>query len=162
MSRIFNSDHWQEGSGFPEPDPQGVDEARAAIRDDHILSAEFIVNAGQGSQMETTEDCGDYEIVITEIQSHWLSFVVYEVLGREADGKLVYNRENYRSSPDPVNDRKKAQKFMEGSIKWDGCANFTVEDQPLHFCGLADAEAFGKILPTIYRLASELFANWEG
>lgn len=112
---------------------------------------------------EITQDIGEnYEIVVTELTSHVLPFVVYGVLGRGADGKRVYNREGYTSSPDPVEDRAKAQKFIDGSLKWDGCINFTVEDQPLHFCSRSDVEEFNKILPTVYDLAAKHITSWEG
>jgi hypothetical protein len=128
---------------------------------DGLLAAEYVPTDTR-SQKTVIEDVDEYEIVVTKIQSHCLYFEVYKVIGSEASGKRVYNREGYQSSPDPVNDRDNAQKFIDGSIKWDGCANFTIEDEPIHFCGPDDAESFGKILPTIYRLGSDLIPSWEG
>jgi hypothetical protein len=111
---------------------------------------------------EIIRDVGDYEIVIHERDSHWLGFKVYSVLGKTENGARVYNREGYRSSPDPVEDRNAAQVTLSGSIKWDGCSDITINDEPLHFCGRDDMEEFAALLSAIYDLAAELIPSYEG
>lgn len=170
MNGFYIDDRWLDGEGFLGPPPDEdfgdtwitISAMVGRTIEDGVLDAEVIGDDEPQPLARRIEDVDDYEIVVTDIQSHCLYFVVYKVIGREASGKRVYNREGYQSSPDPVNDRDKAQRFIDGSIKWDGCANFTLEDEPVHFCGPHDAESFGKILPTIYRLASELIPSWEG
>lgn len=73
---------------------------------------------------------GKYEIVVTEKKSHWLGFKVYHVLARSENGTRIYNRDGYKSSPDPVEDRNAAQVAVSGSIKWDGCSDITIDDEP--------------------------------
>lgn len=109
-----------------------------------------------------TRDSGKYEVVITEVLSHWLAFRVYEVLGTTDDGERVYNRAGYLSSPDPANSRDGAQVFLSGSIKWDGCADISMDDQPLHFCQRSHAEELGTLLTFLYDLADELVPSFEG
>jgi len=111
---------------------------------------------------EVIREVGDYEIVLTEKRSHWLGFKVYKVLGKTESGVKMYNREGYESSPDPVEDRNAAQVFISGSIKWDGCSDMTIEDEPLHFCGRDDAQEFAALLTAIYDLAAELIPSYEG
>lgn len=113
-------------------------------------------------ETEIIRDVGDYEIVITQKPSHWLGFNVYRVIGRLENGTRVYNRDGYKSSPDPVEDRAEAQVFMSGSIKWDGCSDITIDDEPLHFCGRSSMEEFTALLPAIYDLAAELIPSYEG
>lgn len=96
---------------------------------------------------ELIRDVGDYEIVVTERRSHWLG---------------MYNRDGYQSSPDPVEDRNAAQVALSGSIKWDGCSDVSIDDEPLHFCGRSDMEKFGRLLAAIYDLASEFIPSYEG
>jgi hypothetical protein len=105
---------------------------------------------------------GNYEIVVTEKSGHWLGFKVYRVLGRTEGGTRMYNRDGYKSSPDPVELRSEAQVFLSGSIKWDGCADISVEDDPLHFCGRSDMEEFIAVLSAIYDLAAELIPAYDG
>ena len=113
-------------------------------------------------ETEIIRDSGDYEIVVTEQRSHWLSFNVYKVLGKTESGVRVYNRDGYKSSPDPVEDRAAAQVAVSGSIKWDGCSDITIDDEPLHFCGRGNAEEFAALLSAIYDMASELIPSYEG
>lgn len=107
-------------------------------------------------------EVGDYEIVVTEKQSHWIGFNVYRVIGKTESGVRVYNRDGYQSSPDPVEDRAAAQVAISGSIKWDGCSDLTIEDEPLHFCGRSNMEEFAALLSAIYDLAAELIPSYEG
>lgn len=111
---------------------------------------------------EIIRDVGDYEIVVTEKRSHWIGFNVYRVLGKTASGVRMYNRDGYKTSPDPVEDRAAAQVALSGSIKWDGCSDITIDDEPLHFCGRGDAEEFAQLLTAIYNLAAELIPSYEG
>jgi hypothetical protein len=105
---------------------------------------------------------GRYEIVVIERASHFLSFVVYNIIGRTEDGTRVYNRDGYESSPDPVEHRSLAQAVLSGSVKWDGCSDITIDDDPLHFCGRSDMEEFTTLLLAIYDLAAELIPHYEG
>lgn len=115
-----------------------------------IASAEFI------------RDVGNYEIVVTEQHSHWIGFNIYRVLGKTESGLRMYNRDGYQSSPDPAEDRAAAQVAMSGSIKWDGCSDISIDDEPLHFCGRSDMQEFTSLLSAIYGLAAELIPSYEG
>lgn len=117
------------------------------------------------TETEIVRDVGNdgrYEIVVTERASHFLSFKVYCVIGRTEAGIRIYNRDGYKSSPDPVEHRSLAQVVLSGSIKWDGCSDITIDDEPLHFCGRSDMEEFAGLLSAIYDLAVELIPSYEG
>jgi len=114
------------------------------------------------AEPQIVRDVGDYEIVVTEQRSHWLGFKVYKVLGKDENGTRAYNREGYTSSPDFVDDRAAAQVMLSGSIKWDGCSDITIDDEPLHFCGRSDMQEFADLLLAIYGVASDLIPSYEG
>lgn len=122
---------------------------------------ESVIALGPAKIQKITRDVGDYEIVVTERRSHWIGFKVYRVIGKTESGVRIYNRDGYESSPDPVEDRSAAQVMLSGSIKWDGCSDLTIEDEPLHFCGRSDMEEFAKVLSAIYDLAAELIPSYE-
>lgn len=128
------------------------------------MTTRYLGVTENGSQYRVTEavHAGDYEIVVTEQHSHWLGFKIYRVLGKTENGALMYNRDGYKSSPDPVEDRAAAQVAMSGSIKWDGCLNINIDDDPLHFCGRTDVEEFAALLSAIYDLAADLIPSYEG
>lgn len=119
-------------------------------------------NGNQYRVAEIVRDVGNYEIIVTERRSHWIDFKVYRVLGKTEDGTRMYNRDGYQSSPDPVEDRALAQVALSGSIKWDGCSDITIDDEPLHFCGRVDVVEFAALLSAIYDLAAELIPSYEG
>lgn len=114
------------------------------------------------TEVEIVRDVGDYEIVITERHSHWIGFKAYRVLGKTESGARIYNRDDYKSSPDPIEDRNAAQVMLSGTIKWDGCSDVTIDDEPLHFCGRSNMEEFTALLSAIYDLAAELIPSYEG
>ena len=129
------------------------------------MSVKYLGSTENGTEYrvkETTRDVGDYEIVVSEHRSHWLGLKVYKVLGKTENGVRMYNRDGYKSSPDPVEDRDTAQVAISGSIKWDGCSDITIDDEPLHFCARADAQEFASVLSAIYDLAAELIPSYEG
>lgn len=129
------------------------------------MSTQYLGSTDSGNQYsvdELTRDAGAYEIVVTEKRSHWVGFKVYRVLGKTENGARVYNRDGYTSSPDPVEDRAAAQVAISGSIKWDGCSDITIDDEPLHFCGRSNMEEFAAVLSAIYDLAAELIPSYEG
>lgn len=122
---------------------------------------ESVIEIGSATLLPV-RDVGDYEIVVTERRSHWIGFKVYRVLGKTESGVRVYNRDGYKTSPDPVNDRAAAQVAMSGSIKWDGCCDLNIDDEPLHFCGRSDVEEYAALLAAIYDLAEALIPSYEG
>lgn len=129
------------------------------------MSVRYLGMTENGTQYlagEIIRDVGDYEILVTEKRSHSISFNVYRVIGETESGVRIYNRHGYESSLDPVEDRSAAQVMLSGSIKWDGCSDLTIEDEPLHFCGRSDIEEVAKVLSAIYDLAAELIPSYEG
>lgn len=51
-----------------------------------------------------------------------------------------------------------AELFIEGSIKWDGCSNWTLNPEPnhmQHFCGREGLEKFGQLLLRLWDLAAD-------
>lgn len=99
-----------------------------------------------------------------------LSFRVYEIAGSEFDGtwlcKRLYNRNNWRSLPDPVDDLAEAEVFCEGWVKWDGCINYKLThagDSYAHACGRKDASKLGRMMDHLYDLAAErMGSRWMG
>jgi len=52
-----------------------------------------------------------------------------------------------------------SERFLHGSIKWDGCSNwhFDIQDDcMIHFCSAQDAAAIGVLFSELYRIADEL------
>jgi hypothetical protein len=94
-----------------------------------------------------------YYCVAWAPEDHFIDFRVYTLLGKDADGLPVFQ------------DAEKAEVFLSGFIKWDGCANVYFDGQDdvmLHFCGKGEAMNVGLLLGRVYDLAAKLIPNWDG
>jgi hypothetical protein len=87
---------------------------------------------------------------------HCCDFEVFEILSSEPT--TLWNLPS-GTRPDPTDELSKAERFLHGSIKWDGCSNwhFDIQDDcMIHFCSAQDAAAIGVLLNELYRIADEL------
>lgn len=74
------------------------------------------------------------------------------------DGPNLYQRAGAIMSPDTVEDFDRAETYVSGSIKWDGCVNFTFDAQDecmLHACSREDLLNLGVLLARVHDLAGE-------
>lgn len=99
------------------------------------------------------------------------SLAISYVVDRMPVGRLLeptyskvsrYPSKTLTRSTRPVEDRGAAQVMLSGSIKWDGCSDITIDDEPLHFCSRSGMEEFASLLSAIYDLAAELIPSYEG
>jgi hypothetical protein len=87
---------------------------------------------------------------------HYCEFEVFEILSSEPT--TLWNLPS-GSRPDPTDDLSKAERFLHGSIKWDGCSNWHFDIQDgcmIHFCSAQDAAAIGVLFNELYEMADEL------
>lgn len=58
----------------------------------------------------------------------------------------------------PTDDFAKAEIFLAGDLKWDGCSNLAFYPQTntmLHLCGVKDVTAVGELMANLYEIARE-------
>jgi hypothetical protein len=73
------------------------------------------------------------------------------------------------SIPKKINDQEqtpdieKAEKFLHGGIKWDGCSNWDFHtDQCLaHFCGRKNATSIGRLIDRMYDITKEKLPTYD-
>lgn len=108
------------------------------------------------------EDCGDSFRVQYSYSDHWCNITAWEIVGIESSpvaGRVMFQRRGAPTSPDFVYTTDEAEKYLHGSIKWDGCSdlNFWPDDDGyVHWCGPHDFRKHFQLLETIYRRAQEL------
>ena len=85
---------------------------------------------------------------------YWCDVKVYEVETRADDGTPGAHRRDAPCSPDPVPDIADADTYLEGYVKWDGCA--VLNQGCPHWCGPADFVKHCELLRYIYTRANEL------
>lgn len=75
--------------------------------------------------------------------------------------KITYETNDYYYKFDiqeAVNDDWET--IIEGSIKWDGCANLSYEGC-IHYCGFADAQHWLDIVQCCYHICSTEMPKWD-
>lgn len=108
---------------------------------------------------EFLDDLGFY--VILDIQDYVMDFKVYPAhrwVSAEGEGIGF----TLKDSPgfDTTDNIEEASVFVEGSIKWDGCIDFTFPEQDdcaLHNCGLKDFKrCFNDLFEMLYERAKSI------
>jgi hypothetical protein len=92
------------------------------------------------------------------VQDHWADVKVYLITARDGtDNTPFYNIEGWTSSHEQTTDIAKAEKYLEGFVKWDGCAELSM-GQP-HWCGGRDFAKHCALLKHIWTRAFELMGR---
>lgn len=83
-----------------------------------------------------------------DVDSYYVDFKVYEL---------------FTNSGEPV---PADEVFLSGSVKWDGCSNFTFDEQErcmLHCCSRQQMANIGILLVRVHELAEAVMENhWNG
>jgi len=95
------------------------------------------------------------------IYDHYVEFFVAEIIGWEAgdESRVLYPVKNAQSLPmDSTTNFDEAERYVEGSVKWDGCAHYYFGDEYayLHLCGVGPAQQLATVITTVHRRCGEL------
>lgn len=103
-------------------------------------------------------------VVGTELgdNAHFVRVEALRIFGFEADGALLYRLKGVVST-EPTKDRAQAERMLEGSVKWDGCADLSFEpdsNEPgaanrIHFCGADDVADLAEMFSRLYAQVKE-------
>lgn len=98
------------------------------------------------------------------------NFVCYEVSGYVRDEVTgEYTVPDYKMAGDGCGDETtedldRAQVYLHGGIKWDGCSNWSFDEQErcmLHFCGRRSIRQLTVLFDRLYDLAAELIPKFD-
>lgn len=109
--------------------------------------------------------------VVAESFQHRIDVVVYPVFGmlkdgvleKQSDGRPYFVEKKMGGSP--VTSLEEAEVQLSGSVKWDGCSNWSLFGDPhcmTHFCSKQEAVDIGTLLGRLYDLAAEMVPSWSG
>lgn len=111
---------------------------------------------------------GDYEYMIkaVHLDPYYVKLEAKVIAGKEYNdpGSVpLYERFTENGAQDFVPLFENGEKFVSGSIKWDGCSNwdFHTEECMMHFCGSSDATSIGSLMSAFYVIAESLIPNWH-
>ena len=92
----------------------------------------------------------------------WVDFIVWELYGVDSDGGGIVYRSRTDEYGEP--DRDKAQVFLQGCIKWDGCGEFEYAadsdgDTFTHFCGRCYLTNMTEMMHRLYDKAAVIMGR---
>lgn len=97
--------------------------------------------------------------IIYENSSAFVDFKVYEIIGHSKDLLGNYTIPFYEGidgcglDDKSTKDLEKANTFIRGSVKWDGCSHFYFGDKEsgyIHLCGDDDIKKISSLIKKIY------------
>lgn len=99
------------------------------------------------------------------------SFEIYAILGTDyTDGEgvlispLLFSIAGARSSADSTVFVHEAERFAHGSVKWDGCSDFLLDDNGmmLHVCDASGILHIGQALALAYDICAQIVGAPDG
>lgn len=108
------------------------------------------------------EKVGDF-CIVAEPEQYLCAFRCYQCVAL-CEGLPQYNVAGYVCGMDMTDDIEKAQVYLSGEVKWDGCANLQFDEQDnvmLHFCGVEDVRKIGALLERLYEIAAKAIPFWS-
>lgn len=121
--------------------------------------------------VKVTKHFEDIRFTVTatlqDAEGRHIDFVVYEIAGTDAEtNELCWNRKGATSLPDPVDTLCDAQPFLHGFVKWDGCSNWSFDQQDegmmLHGCCRNDLTRIGEVMGRCWDITKDMLSSFEG
>lgn len=103
----------------------------------------------------------DLDCTVTyEVNPAHVDFSVYEIIGHSGS---VFDKPIYEgiggcgADEKSTGDINKANKYIHGTVKWDGCSHVYFGDEGyIHMCGGNEFKRIGAILEKVYKRCYEL------
>lgn len=107
--------------------------------------------------------------VVAKPDSHHVDFDVYDIQARTQDSSGEFTipewpRIGSTYSPDTVDSLDRAEIYLSGTIKWDGCSNWDFDGSggcALHFCTRDDLMRISMVMVYCWDWMEELCPSWS-
>jgi hypothetical protein len=111
--------------------------------------------------MSAPERFGEY-MVSVKVEEYAVLFEISKIVGEMVpSGALLYESAENRN--DSTEDFAESQRFLSGSIKWDGCSNWDwhTDGCLMHFCGRGEAVSIGTLMTKLYDIAADRLPTFD-
>ncbi len=100
-----------------------------------------------------------------EYDATWMNFKAYEVISHVLNPDGSHGPDEFHVAgssfgADSTPDLEKAEVMLDGFVKWDGCCEIKMDEQP-HFCGLDDMVEFHKACEAVMWIAAEHLTSFD-
>lgn len=108
----------------------------------------------------------DFTVVATP-HSHQVEYSIYDIEGYTSiDNMPLWHKAGASSYPDPVESLSEAEVYIHGSVKWDGCSNWSIDENErcmIHGCSRRDIQRIGDIMALCWDWTAQLIPDkWDG
>jgi hypothetical protein len=100
-----------------------------------------------------------------EVGTYSVDFSVYAIEGIDSEGVTLWHLAGSPSYPDPTDSLDKAERYLNGAVKWDGCSDWHFDEQDrvmLHGCSRQNLVDLGDVMARCWDWAAELLPNFDG
>jgi len=119
---------------------------------------------------EIIEHWDDLEVTVifTQEYEHAIRFFAAEIIATKITGPNFqadrgWTKKGASSNIDLVYDPHEAERYLKGSVKWDGCQNINFGNQDgdgyMHLCGSCGVEHLSQTLIRIFNRCGELMGD---
>lgn len=108
---------------------------------------------------ETYKELNITVVYSFETGSAHVDFDVYDIMAEDTEGVIFYEGIDGSGADDKMTqDITKANKYINGTVKWDGCSHIYFGDKEgyIHLCGSRDFIRIGNILKKVYERCYEI------
>jgi len=121
-----------------------------------IIDSQFVYHEGGVDTGFMIDALRDPKFPDTHIE-----FNIYEAVKLD-DGSVMLQDQSPVGGSFTTTDRTKAEVFINGYVKWDGCSNWSfypADNRMIHLCGPTEAGRGGVLIKLCYRIAHRIIPN---
>jgi hypothetical protein len=89
-----------------------------------------------------------------------VDFEIYELF--DSDPPLSWQRQGSLTHPDPVGSLEEAEVYAHGTVRFDGCSNWSLPEAYVHFCSREELLNLGVVLARCWEWARDHLPTWAG
>ena len=97
--------------------------------------------------------------IVATPRRHSVDYVIYEHEGYTSAGDPLFHERGALMAPKPVETIEESEPYLHGSVKWDGCSNWHIDEQDrnmIHGCSKEDLTRIGCILGVCWEWTKDL------
>ena len=103
-------------------------------------------------------------VIRARVSEYALWFESREINSWSTDYSVVYlTKAGADSSMDITEDFDTAERYVDGSVKWDGCSNIEFGDEAgsIHFCGQRDFQKLVWFMQAVFAMAADKIPKFD-
>lgn len=97
---------------------------------------------------------------VVAVRDGGVDFEIYELF--EASDGLLWQKKGSKLYLDPVKSLEEAEVFIHGTVRFDGCSNWSLPEAYVHFCSRQELLNLGVVLARCWEWTRDHLSTWAG